>query len=639
VIFAIRNVYMFMRKISTFAIALALTAVATNASGASLTDTLSIDEVVVTGTRSQSDVRHTPFTVSQITRSEIVNRQSPSLLEVIGEQVPGYFSTARGILGYGVSTGAAGAMSIRGIGGSPSTGVLVLIDGHPQYMGIMGHSISDAYQSMLAEKVEVLSGPASMLYGSNAMGGVVNIITRKMLSDGVKGDIRVAGGSYGTLTTEGTARMRFGKFSGIGALSYNRTDGHRANTHFDQFSGYAKVGYDFSAQWKAFADLNMTHFNASNPGSVYSPMIDNDQHITRGMASLSVEDHYEHNSGGVSIFVNWGRHKINDGYQAGGSPKEYYFRSNDHVAGFNDWQALRLFEGNTITVGFDYQHIGGKAWNDYAAMTGVDASNNVQLVDTAMNEVAGYVDVKQDIASVLTLEAGVRYDHHSVAGGEWIPQAAAVVRLTPQMELKLSAGKGFRNPTLMNLFMFRPANADLKAERIWNYEIDFTGRALDGALRYGANVYFLKGDNLIQTVAGHNQNTGKVQNFGIELQAAYRIDAHWQVNANYSWINKKYDIVAVPVHKLYGEGNFTSGRWTATLGLMWVNHLTTRVETESLARELSSYVLLNARVGFAINRYVQLFAKGDNLLAQKYEINYGYPMPRATFMGGVRLSF
>ena len=70
------------------------------------------------------------------------------MLPLLTEQVPGLFTTSRGIMGYGVSTGAAGGMSLRGIGGSPTAGLLVLIDGHPQYMGLMGHPIADAYQSM-----------------------------------------------------------------------------------------------------------------------------------------------------------------------------------------------------------------------------------------------------------------------------------------------------------------------------------------------------------------------------------------------------------------------------------------------------------------------------------------------------------
>lgn len=109
-----------------------------------------IDEVVVTGTRNETDVRHLPMTISVVGRQQIEKRYEPSL-PLLTEQVPGLFTTSRGIMGYGVSTGAAGGMSLRGIGGSPTAGLLVLIDGHPQYMGLMGHPIADAYQSMMAE--------------------------------------------------------------------------------------------------------------------------------------------------------------------------------------------------------------------------------------------------------------------------------------------------------------------------------------------------------------------------------------------------------------------------------------------------------------------------------------------------------
>ena len=144
---------------------------------------VALGEVVVTGTRNETDVRHLPMTVSVINREQIEQSNEPSLFPLLTENIPGLFTTSRGMLGYGVSGGAAGGMSLRGIGGAPqpgvpTTGVLVLIDGHPQYMGLMGHPISDAYQSMLAERVEVLRGPASVLYGSNAMGGVINIVTQ-----------------------------------------------------------------------------------------------------------------------------------------------------------------------------------------------------------------------------------------------------------------------------------------------------------------------------------------------------------------------------------------------------------------------------------------------------------------------------
>ena len=327
-----------------------------------------LGEVVVTGTRSETDIRHLPMTVSVVDRRRIEQSNMPSLLPILSERIPGLFSTGRGIMGYGVSGGAAGQMSLRGIGGPaqsgvPTTGMLVLIDGHPQYMGLFGHPISDAYQSLMAERVEVLRGPASVLYGSNAMGGVVNIVTRKMREDRVKNYLHTGYGSYNTLQSELTNRIRKGRFTSVVSGSYNRTDGHRANMGFEQYGGYAKLGYEISDHWNAWADMNVTHFNASNPGETFDPLIDNDQRITRGMTSLALENRYEKTSGTLSFFYNWGKHWINDGYHPDERPLDYRFRSRDDMLGLSWYQSVRLFEGNRLTVGVDYFRFGGEAWN------------------------------------------------------------------------------------------------------------------------------------------------------------------------------------------------------------------------------------------------------------------------------------
>jgi iron complex outermembrane receptor protein len=142
-------------------------------------DSIQLDEVIVTGTSRSISIRHLPMSISVVNNKEIRSRLETSLLPLLTEEVPGLFITQRGVMGYGVAAGAAGGMNVRGIGGAPTAGVLVLIDGNPQYMGLMGHPLADSYQSLMAEKVEVIRGPASMLYGSNAMGGVINIITKQ----------------------------------------------------------------------------------------------------------------------------------------------------------------------------------------------------------------------------------------------------------------------------------------------------------------------------------------------------------------------------------------------------------------------------------------------------------------------------
>ena len=100
------------------------------------TATRPLHEVVVTGTRNEADTRYLTQTVSIIDRRQIEQAHNPSLLPVLTEQVPGLFVTSRGILGYGVSGGAAGGISLRGLSGG-SGQIMVLIDGHPQYMGLM----------------------------------------------------------------------------------------------------------------------------------------------------------------------------------------------------------------------------------------------------------------------------------------------------------------------------------------------------------------------------------------------------------------------------------------------------------------------------------------------------------------------
>ena len=600
-----------------------------------------IGEVVVTGTRNATDIRHLSQTVSVVNRNRLEQAMQPSLLPVLTEQVPGLFTTSRGVMGYGVSNGAAGGISLRGLSGGNAR-LMVLIDGHPQYAGIFGHPISDAYQTLLADRVEVLRGPASVPYGSNAMGGVVNIVTRRMHEDGVRTDLHTGYGSYNTLETELTNRIRKGRFSGVVSGSYNRTDGHRADMNFEQYGGYAALGYELADTWRVRADVNATHFNASYPGPVSVPLLDGDQRITRGMASFAVENEYEKTSGGLSFFYNWGDHWINDGYtpSAGEEPQDDRFNSFDDMMGISLYQSARFFKGNRITAGFDWFRYGGEAWSEY--VSGEQAGTRRDLVDKHENEVAGYVDIRQDVGSWLTFNAGLRVDHHSRVGTEWVPQAGLAFHLPHAIELKASASKGFRYPILREMYMFPPQNPDLQPESMWNYEIAFSQRLLDGRLSYGVNIFYIDGKNLIQTLPNPsgsgmlNQNSGKIDNTGVEAQVAYRFNRTWAVDANYSYLHMENPVIAAPEHKLYAGANFSKGRWNVSSGLQYIAELYTTVgETETT----ENFVLWNLRASFRAAKWLDIWARGENLLAQRYEINAGYPMPRATVMTGIHLNF
>ena len=413
---------------------------------------------------------------------------------------------------------------------------------------------------------------------------------------------------------------------------------------FEQYGGYAKIGYDVTDEWKIRADANLTHFNASQPGPVSALLLDADQRVTRGMTSLAIENSYEKTSGAVSFFYNWGNHWINDGYEPGKgeAPLDYRFNSRDDMMGISIYQSARLFKGNRLTAGFDWFRFGGRAWNNY--IEGEKKGNISEIADKREHEVAGYIDFRQDIGSWLTFDVGVRADYHSRVGTEWIPQAGMSFHLPHSMELKASASKGFRYPTIREMYMFPPQNPDLEPESMWNYELAFSQTLLEGRLSYGVNVFYINGRNMIVAVPRQgttpmNMNTGAIRNAGLEAQAAWRINRTWSVDANYSFLHMKYPVIGAPEHKLYAGGSFTKGRWKVSTGLQYVNGLYTQVVTNGNGMNLQeNFILWNLFASFRITGWLSVWARGENLLAQEYEINAGYPMPKATVIAGFHIS-
>ena len=629
-----------MKKIllGTFAIMVATTHVFAQS------DTLSLKEVVVTGTRNAVPASQLANTVTVINREQLTEQFRPSILPTVMQLVPGLTVTSRGMMGYGVSGGAAGGLNLRGISGG-SGQLLVLIDGHPQYQGIYGHPIADSYQTMMVERVEVLRGPASVLYGSNAMGGVLNIVTRgfQVGHDSIATHLTLGAGSYGTVQGEMTTHARKGSFFSTLSVEYNRSDNHRSRMGYEEFGGYAKVGYDINSHWKTFADINMTRFTASYPDSIQRPRYDADQWIMRGVASAALENNYDRTSGSLSVYSSFGNHRIDDGWVAGGSPQTRYFRSHDALTGVSWNQNANLFKGNRLTVGMDYQHIYGRAYYT-DKVTGDELSVGAMAGKSHRNEVAAYIDFRQDIAKWLTVDAGARVDHHSVTGTEFIPQVGIVTHPITSGDLKAMVSKGFRNPSMRELYLYQVANEELKPERLWNYEISWHHAIR--SVTYGANLFYVKGDNMIlvtpmPTGGRKNLNSGKVENIGFELEANWRIDKHWSLSTNHSYLHMmKRDIPAAPKYKGFLGGNFHSGQWSAILGIQYIHGLGLDANGDGVSEQTEGdFCLVNATVSYQPCRILTLWVRGENLLAQRYQLMYGYPMPHATAMAGVSLNF
>ena len=172
-----------------------------------------------------------------------------------------------------------------------------------------------------------------------------------------------------------------------------------------------------------------------------------------------------------------------------------------------------------------------------------------------------------------------------------------------------------------------------------NYELSFSQR-FGGKGHFGANIFYIKGENLITTTRidgrPRNVNMGDFENWGLELTGDCRIDNHWSLNANYSYLHMNTPVEGAPEGKLYIGANFHQGKWTASAGLQNISglYIATGDDTEK-----ENYTLLNATVSYKVLSCATLFARGENILAEQYQTYAGFPMPKATFMGGVKLAF
>lgn len=165
-----------MRKL-VFITALASAALvsALDSSGAEIADSARVlNEIIVTSSAAEVPQKLLPYTVSVIDSRQLEATGQSQVLSAISGMVPSLFVSQRSVFGFGVSNGGAGHIKLRGIGGDRASAVLMMVDGQPQFAGIYSHHIADFYDKEYVERVEVLRGPGSVLYGSNAVESRIN---------------------------------------------------------------------------------------------------------------------------------------------------------------------------------------------------------------------------------------------------------------------------------------------------------------------------------------------------------------------------------------------------------------------------------------------------------------------------------
>lgn len=585
-----------------------------------------LDELVVTGSNNAVGRNLIPYTLSVVSADRLEASGNTQLLSALSGMVPSLFVTERNIFGFGVSGGGSGHIKMRGVGGDRASAVLMMVDGQPQFAGIYSHHVADFYGMESVDRVEILRGPASVLYGSNAMAGVINVITKQHNQPGVKTTLTSQYGSYNTWLSSLTNTTRFGKFSSLVSAGYNRTDGVRKNFDFDQTNVYAKTGYDVSSHWNAYADYSFMTFHGNDP--VY-PSIKGDngiyrQRIIRGEASLMAVNRYQSSNGVARIYYSYGNHFIHD---------PNYFHSLDDRFGILVYQNFDLWRGAAATAGFDFDRYSGRI----PVSGGKDHSQAplATMTRRAIIEYSPYVTLQQTLWNEhILLNAGLRMANSDMFGSHWIPQGGIVFSPGREWSLKTSVAKGCRNPSFRELYLYKFANPDLKPETMTNWEVS-VGKSFSHRFSLDLTGYYARGRNLIEQTATLNENTGSFVNKGIELSVrSHPLDC-LSLWASYSYLHTSLsNLTGAPTQQYY-----FSAAWDAFKGLR-VDAALKGVAGLFVADDVKkqNYATLNLRLSYRLIRQLQLFVDCDNLTDTRYTINKGYPMPGATVMAGFKLT-
>lgn len=574
--------------------------------------TYSLDPVTVTATRTDIPRSLVSPSLSVVSSDAIKANPDKSIFSLISEDVPGVFVTERDVLGFGVNS-AAGQISIRGIGGSPNNEVLTLIDGRPQYMGWFGHPIDDAYLATNIERVEVIRGPASMLYGSNAMGGVINIITHRTEQAGLSGDASLSYGSYDAQQYGTHLGYQQDNWNVLGSFTHEHTDGSRPSSEYTANSGYLKTSAALSDCYRFSVDGSFTQFETFDPGTVSSPDTNNWMHISRGYVGASLENDFGISQGGVRLTYNFGHNELSPFYN------NFSWISNDHLAAINLYQTLALFKDNSIALGIDIQENGGTASNAFT-----------NFGTQSLRDYAGYVSVQQTLLGTLLANAGVRYAHNNYFGDIVVPQAGLNYQLDQETTFRASVGKGYRAPQVFELFQLTPTVPTLKPEELWSYEIGASHTFGHTAVVDIAGFINDVTNTIIdQWYSMQTFNSGGSHYGGVEGSMQWFITNELKAIANYSFTDIAEQTVSVPKQKAYVNAEYRWNLLTISMGAHVVRSIYGLDNTFAIVK-LPDYTNMGFRITAQVTSKTSVSISARNLLNESYQTIYGYPMPGRT---------
>jgi len=602
-------------------------------------DVYHLDDVVVTATRTPLEEKKVPLSTQVITAEDIKTLGAYNVREVL-----------RNVTGIDVQeTGMTGnQVSIRGMG---TNHTLVLVDGKrmagEDSAGTMNVHELNRINVQDVERIELIRGAGSSLYGSDAMGGVINIITKKN---------KPQGGYYGT-GIGSREQSVYGGYSlgNIGKLNmdvnFNLTKVRKATTDATTTRMYGP---------KRYLEINGKYDFTENKGIEFNLSFLREQFA---QDSLSTKDWYDNNRQGYSINYYGSDKKNNYNVRAyynrlGKESKQLSTVTDkwtdfDHSK-YDNWtlegkNTVKVNGKHVLTYGAEYNWLGAGGTRLGAGADNVQNEEYLGMSKSYSSQKLGtyaaYLQDEIQLTDKFFLVPSVRYDHHSSFGGEASPKLGITYNLSKNFRIKINYGHGYRAPTIFELYanMNRAmggmqveylGNADLQPETANNFDFGFeaeTGKG-SGKLNYfHSNVSDLI--NAKTFYSGYVPGIGRVLKFkyenidaakidGIEGEATYQFDNNWSIKTNYTYLRA--------IDKATDNRLDARAKHTGAVQLSWtdneVNPLTATLYSQWYIDYLFNansytYNTLNLVVDKEVNKKMRIYAGIDNIFDKTFTID------------------
>ncbi len=596
-----------------------------------------LEPMVVTAARTPIPLRETGSSITVISAEDIARRRLFTVADVL-RNVPGLDVVQAGGLGRQTSVFMRGANSNQ---------TLVLIDGievnDPSTPGAAFDFANLTVDNI--ERIEILRGPQSTLYGSDAIGGVIHIITKQGQGKPSAG-FSAEGGSYGSWKLMGTAsgthdRLRWSaSASHLSSNGFSAADDRLGNGEDD---GYDNTTVSARGGWRALDNLDLDavvrfQHSKADLDSCGGPACDDpdytqetNQVYVRGQGTLDLFDQFWRQT--LRISYNHNEKKFRDK----ANPGDFFVdTSNWRGEKFKlDWQnTLDLADWDTLLFGITTE----TEWMN---------SNEIDTLSATINGYYGENRLK--ILDRFITTAGIRLDDHDQFGDKLTWRITQAV-LIPETGTKLrgSYGKGFKAPSLYQLFgpsgAFGPVgNPGLKPETSIGWDVGVDQSFLGDRVYLSASYFHNDFSNLIDFQFGNGyQNLDKARTNGVETAVEVRPWDILTLRGTYTYTNtednEENQLLRRPRHK----GSFDADIQVTEKGHLHVNVLVVgsrRFSSFAYREALDPYVLVNLAGSYQLTRYLSLYGRIDNALDMEYAEIPGYGTSRVAGYGGFRLSF